>query len=41
MIQFQAKIYKDGDWYSVEFSDLPDCFGGFKAKFRVQLSGEP
>jgi antitoxin HicB len=26
MIQFQAKIYKDGDSYSVEFPDLPGCF---------------
>ena len=26
MIQFQAKIYKDGDFYSVEFPDLPGCF---------------
>jgi len=26
MIQYQAKIYKDGDSYSVEFPDLPGCF---------------
>lgn len=26
MIQFQARIYKDGDLYSVDFPDLPGCF---------------
>ena len=26
MIKYQAKIYKDGDSYSVEFPDLPGCF---------------
>ena len=26
MIKFQAKIYKDGNRYSVEFPDLPGCF---------------
>lgn len=26
MIQYQAKIYKDGKRFSVEFPDLPGCF---------------
>ncbi len=26
MIRYQAKIYKDGKRYSVEFPDLPGCF---------------
>lgn len=26
MIKYQAKIYKDGKSYSVEFPDLPGCF---------------
>ena len=26
MIKYQAKIYKDGKSYSVEFLDLPGCF---------------
>lgn len=26
MIQYQAKIYRDGKAYSVEFPDLPGCF---------------
>ena len=26
MIRYQAKIYRDGDRYSVEFPDLPGCF---------------
>ncbi|HLG18340.1 MAG TPA: helix-turn-helix domain-containing protein [Bdellovibrionota bacterium] len=26
MIRYQAKIYKDGTRYSVEFPDLPGCF---------------
>jgi len=26
MIRYQAKVYKDGHRYSVEFPDLPGCF---------------
>ncbi len=26
MIRYQAKVYKDGNRYSVEFPDLPGCF---------------
>ena len=26
MIRYQAKIYKDGKYYSVTFPDLPGCF---------------
>ncbi len=26
MIHYQAKVYKDGKYYSVEFPDLPGCF---------------
>ena len=26
MIRYQAKIYKDGNGFSVEFPDLPGCF---------------
>jgi predicted RNase H-like HicB family nuclease len=26
MLQYQAKIYKDEDTFSVEFPDLPGCF---------------
>jgi predicted RNase H-like HicB family nuclease/DNA-binding XRE family transcriptional regulator len=26
MIRYQARIYRDGDEYSVEFPDLPGCF---------------
>ena len=26
MIKYQAKIYRDGESYSVEFPDLPGCF---------------
>lgn len=26
MIRYQAKIYRDGKYYSVEFPDLPGCF---------------
>lgn len=32
MIKFQAKIYKDGNRYSVEFPDLPGCFSDGKTK---------
>ena len=30
MIRYQARIYKDGDRYSVEFPDLPGCFSDGK-----------
>ena len=32
MIKYQAKIYKDGKSYSVEFPDLPGCFSSGETK---------
>ena len=32
MIRYQAKIYKDGNQYSVEFPDLAGCFSAGKTK---------
>jgi predicted RNase H-like HicB family nuclease/DNA-binding XRE family transcriptional regulator len=32
MIRYQAKIYKDGERFSVEFPDLPGCFSDGKNK---------
>ncbi len=32
MIRYQAKIYKDGRSYSVEFPDLPGCFSSGATK---------
>lgn len=32
MIRYQAKVYKDGESYSVEFPDLPGCFSTGQTK---------
>jgi antitoxin HicB len=32
MIRYQAKVYRDGETYSVEFPDLPGCFSSGKNK---------
>jgi len=32
VIKYQAKIYKDGKSYSVEFPDLPGCFSSGETK---------
>jgi antitoxin HicB len=35
MIQYQAKVYKDGRGYSVEFPDLAGCFSAGPTKERA------
>lgn len=32
MIQYQAKVYRDGNSYSVEFPDIPGCFSAGQTK---------
>ena len=36
MIRYQAKIYKDGKRYSVEFPDLPGCFSQGATKEKAE-----
>ena len=36
MIRYQAKIYKDGDSYSVVFPDLPGCLSSGDTKKEAQ-----
>ena len=41
MIKYQAKIYKDGKGYSVEFPDIPGCFSSGDTKEEaVKYAGE-
>ena len=41
MIKYQAKIYKDGTSYSVEFPDLPGCFSmGGNLKEAKEMAAE-